>query len=183
MIIQWSVVATIASPLVALFVGAALNRMIERRPRLITYVGHVSAHRIAQEGMSSFDVFTHSVVLKNAGRRSAYNVRLTHAILPNFNILPGIQYNIETLPSGEVDIAIPVLVPEQEITISYLYYPPTTWDQINGAVKSDEGSARVLTVFPAVRHPTWVNALASGLMLVGMLALLYVIAELTIRLW
>ena len=65
MVIQWSIVATIAAPIIALFVGAALNRAVERRPRLVTYLGHVSAHRVEGEGGAPFDVFTHSVVLKN----------------------------------------------------------------------------------------------------------------------
>ena len=39
---------------------------------------------------------------------------------------------------------MPTLVPNEQVTISYLYFPPTTWKQINGPVKSDEGLARVL---------------------------------------
>ena len=183
MVIQWSIVATISAPIIALFVGVALNRAVERRSRLVTYLGHVSAHRVEHEGGAPFNVFTHSVVLKNAGRSSAHNVRLTHSILPTFNVHPGIAYEIERLPNGEIDIVIPVLVPRQEITISYLYYPPTTWDRINGSVKSDEGLAKFLTVLPAVRYPTWVNAIAGGLVLVGIVALLYVIVELTVRFW
>ena len=183
MAIQWSLVATIAAPLIALFVGAGLNRIIERRPRLVTYLGHVSAHRIDRDGGTPFDIFTHSVVLKNAGRSSAHNVRLTHAILPTFDVHPSIPYGTEDLPNGGVDIVIPVLVPQQEVTVSYLYYPPTTWDKVNGSVKSDEGLAKFLTVLPAVQYPAWVNAAAGALMLVGILALLYAIAELTIRFW
>ena len=36
--IAWNVVAIIAAPLIALFVGAVLNRAIESRPRLVTYL-------------------------------------------------------------------------------------------------------------------------------------------------
>ena len=179
--IDWGIVATVAAPVIALFIGAALNRAIERRPRLVTYLGHVSAHRVEREGGAPFNVFTHSVVLKNAGRSPAHNVRLSHSILPNFNVHPSIVYETERLPNGDVDIVIPVLVPGQEITISYLYYPPTTWDKINGSVKSDEGLAKFITVLPAVRYPTWVNAIAGGLMLAGAVALLYMVVELTIR--
>lgn len=183
MVIQWSDVATIAAPIIALFIGAALNRVIEKSPRLVTYLGYVSAHRIDQGVSTPIDIFTHSVVLKNAGRSPAHNVRLTHAILPNFKIHPSIQYETELLPNGDVDIVIPVLVPQQEVTISYLYYPPTTWDKINGSVKSDEGLAKFLTVLPAVRYPAWVNTVAGGLMLVGIVALLYALVDLAVTFW
>ncbi len=180
MVIEWSIVATIAAPLVALFVGAALNRAIESRARLVSYLGHVSAHRINLETENHLDVFTHSIVLKNNGRSPAHNVRITHTILPSFNVHPGVVFTRETLPSGEVDIVIPVLVPHQEITISYLYHPPTTWNQINGHIKSDEGMAKVLTVLPMIQYPKWANAIVGSLMFVGLMALLYVIAHLAI---
>ena len=171
--IDWNIVAIIAAPLVTLFVGAALTHAIERRPRLVTYLGYVAAHRVTLESGVPFDVYTHSVVLKNAGRRAARNVCLTHSILPNFSVCPSIKYRTEQLPSGEIDIVFPVLVPGQEMTISYLYLPPTTWDKVNGPVKSDDGHAKVIRVLPAIQHPAWVNAIVSGLVLVGITALLY----------
>ena len=176
--IDWSIMATIAAPLIALFVGATLNRAIERRARLVSYLGHVAAHRIDLENGNQLDVFTHSIVLKNNGRSPAHNVRITHTTLPSFNVRSGVMFTTETLPSGEIDIVISVLVPRQEITISYLYHPPTTWSQVNGQIKSDEGMAQVLTVLPVVQFPKWVNAIAAGLMFIGLIALLYVTANL-----
>ncbi|MCY4137706.1 MAG: hypothetical protein OXF56_05515 [Rhodobacteraceae bacterium] len=173
MIVDWSVVATIVAPLITLFFGAAVNRAIEKRPRLVAYLGHVSAHRIQQENGIPLDVFTHSVVLKNAGRSPAHNVRLTHQILPNFDIFPGVQFETSVLPNGEIDIVVPILVPSQELTVSYLYHPPTTWNKINGPIRSDEGMAKTLSVLPTVQFPTWVNAIATGLMLLGIISLLY----------
>ncbi len=69
--VDWSIVATIAAPLITLVAGALLNRAIENRPRLLTYLGHVSAHRLTQADGTPYDVFTHSVVLRNSGRRPA----------------------------------------------------------------------------------------------------------------
>ena len=37
MVIDWMVVSTIAAPVIALFVGAALDRYLERKPKLIPY--------------------------------------------------------------------------------------------------------------------------------------------------
>ena len=177
MAVDWNIVATIAAPLIALFLGAALNRKLERRARLITYLGHVSAHRVEPEMGNSFNVFTHSIVLRNAGRSAARNVRVTHSTLPNYSVFPGITYGVEHLPDGETDIVIPILVPEQEITISYLYYPPTTWDKINSTVRSDDGFAKVMNVLPTIQYPKWINATAGSLMLIGIVALLYVFFE------
>ena len=177
MAIDWDIVATIAAPLITLFFGVALSRKLERRPRLITYLGHVSAHRIDPETGNPIDVFTHSIVLQNAGRNAAHNVRITHSILPNFAVFPEIKYEVDHLPGGGSDIVVPVLVPQQEITISYLYFPPTTWDKINRIVTSNEGFAKVMNVLPAIQHPKWVNATAGSLMLIGIIALLYAIFE------
>lgn len=44
--IDWQIVATIASPIIALFIGALLDRAIEERPRVVAYLGHVSGIRL-----------------------------------------------------------------------------------------------------------------------------------------
>ena len=100
--VDWGVVATIASPVIALFAGAIINRALESRPRLVTYLSHVSAHALKQDDGSTSEVFTHSVVLSNSGRRPANNVRLAHLYLPNFNVLPDIEHRIEEVDSGYV---------------------------------------------------------------------------------
>lgn len=173
--IDWSALATISAPVIALFVGAALNRALERRPRLITYLGHVSAHRIEPEPGNPIDVYTHSVVIKNAGASPARNVRLTHSNLPHFIVYPSVQYSRDLLPSGEIDVVFPILVPRQEVTVSYLYFPPTTWNQINGPIKSDEGPAKVMRVLPTIQYPAWINAIAIGFLLMGIIATLYLV--------
>jgi len=174
MSIDWNIVTTIASPIIALFIGAFLNRAIERRPRLITYLGHVGAHRLNQQDGSSLDVYTHSVVLRNAGSRPATNVRLEHPILPDFNVLPDIEHEVRDLPGGGREIVFPVLVPKEQVTISYLYFPPTVWNQINGGIKSDAGHAKVLNVLPTQQYPAWFNRIAASLMIIGLIAVLYV---------
>ena len=179
MVIEWNIVATILAPLIALFIGAILNRAAEKRPRLVTYLGHVSTHRIERNDGVPFNVFTHSIVLKNAGRSPARNVRLTHSVLPNYNILPSVKFETEILPNGEIDIVIPVLVPRQELTISYLYYPPNTWDKLYPTIRSDEGFARELKVLPTIQFPKWVNIILVGLMFIGVVAVLYVLIQLS----
>lgn len=175
MAIDWSIVATITAPILALLMGAILNRAIESRPRLVTYLGHVSAHRLRNNDGSPNDVYTHSLVIRNSGRKPATNVRLSHAYLPNFNVFPDIEHRVEELPGGGKEIVIPSLVPGEQVTISYLYFSPVTWNQINGQIKSDEGLAKVLHVLPTQQYSKWFNRLALLLMLGGLVAGFYVL--------
>ena len=145
--IDWSVVATIGAPIIALFVGAALDRYLERRARVISYLGHVSGIQLTRpEG--PVVVNTHSVVLRNTGGRAATNVRLGHAVLPDFQIFPDIDYTVKNLPGGQKEIVIPILVPKKDITVTYLYFPPLTWNQVNTHLESDDGPVRVFEDFP-----------------------------------
>lgn len=175
MTLDWSIIATIAAPILALLVGAVLNRAIESRPRLITYLGHVSAHRLRNDDGTQSDVYTHSVVIRNSGHKPATNVRLAHTYLPNFNVFPEIEHRVEKLPGGGREIVLPSLVPGEQVTISYLYFPPIMWSQINGQIKSDEGLAKVLHVLPTQQYPKWFNQLALFLMLGGLVASFYVL--------
>lgn len=170
-----NVYAVFLAPIVALFVGAALNHIIRSRPRVTTYLSHTSAHRIPLQDGQFLDVYTHSIVLKNSGRKAAKNVRIGHTTLPNYNVIPQVNFTAEELPDGGSDIVIPTLVPGEQITVSYLYYPPTTWRDINTSVKSDEGFAKVLNVLPMVQFPKWFNAIMAALILVGLSTLLYLI--------
>lgn len=173
MAIDWNAVATVAAPIIALFVGVWVNRRFESRPKLISYFSHVSAFRHIPEGGEPLQVNTHSVVLRNTGRRSATNVRLHHANLPNFNIWPVVVHNIETLPDGSQDIVIPALIPGEEITVSYLYFPPLVAGQINAGIKCDQGFANQITVLLQRQYPRWFNRTVIVLFFVGVVTVCY----------
>ena len=137
--IDWGMVATIASPLVALVVGFVLTRTLNR-PVVTTYLGHTSAHRAdAVAGGQRFDVFTHSLVIQNTGWRSASNVKLAHSKLPSFSVYPDVEYRVSDLPGGGQEILFPSLVPNEQVTVSYLYIPPGNLgsDQPRGQVRLD----------------------------------------------
>jgi hypothetical protein len=172
--VDWDLVGNIAAPLIALVAGAFLNRLMESRPRLLTYLGHVGDHMVKGENGNNQHIYTHSVVVRNAGRKRATNVRLSHPYLPSFNVHPDVQHHVSDLPGGGREITFPVLVPNEQITISYLYFPPITWSAINGPIRSDEGIAKVLHVLLTQQYPRWFNGLAAGLMLVGLMSILYV---------
>lgn len=171
--IDWGVVATIAAPIIALFVGGWVNRRFENRPHLTSYYGHVAAFVHTPAQGQPVDVHTHSIVLRNAGRRSATNVRVRHSVLPDFNVWPQVAYTVEELPGGGAEIVIPTLVPGEEVTISYLYFPPVRVDQINAAITSDAGFAQAIPVLLQRQYPTWFNVTVGILILVGIIAVLY----------
>ena len=144
--------ALILTHFFTLLIGLILNYTLIRRTRLISYLSHVSVFSIRREDGNNIPVFTHQLVVRNVGSKPAKNVRIGHRLLPpNFNIYPKIQYEVVELPDGGKEIIIPNMVKGEEISISYLYYPPITWDKINTQIKSDEGFAKRVNVL-LTRH-------------------------------
>ncbi|CAA0113807.1 Uncharacterised protein [Halioglobus japonicus] len=183
MSINWDLVVQLGWPIVLLFIGALLNHLLEKRERIVAYLSHVSSFRLETNAPDAEPiwVYTHSVVVRNSGRKAATNVRLGHNVLPNVNVTPDIQYEMRELPSGGKEIVIPNLVPKKEITISYLYYPPTTWNQINTHLETDEGPIKVVRVMPQIQAPTWVLRCIWALIIIGVISLAYAAVELVQR--
>ncbi|MFN0039968.1 MAG: hypothetical protein ACKVP2_10700 [Burkholderiales bacterium] len=166
------VVAKLAGPLLSLLVGAVIKHYTEARSRVVSFIGHVSAFTL--QGEQGTVVHTHSVVVRNAGRKAAHNVRLTHGVLPiNITVYPPMQYAIERNPEGAGEIVFPVLVPKEQVTVSYLYFPPLLWNQINVNTKSDEGFAKIINVIPIPQPNKAVIAVVWGLMFIGASFLFY----------
>lgn len=182
MAIDWTAVATIAAPIFALFVGVWVNRRFESRPILIAYFGHVATFRHTPTGGQSLNVHTHSVVLRNAGRQAATNVRLHHNFLPDFNIWPALVHRVEPLPDGSRDIVIPVLIPGETITVSYLYFPPVIVTQVNAGIKCDQGFAQQIQVLLQRQYPRWFNQLTLLLLYVGLISVVYMVYRLALTL-
>jgi hypothetical protein len=131
--IDWTLVARFAGPVLGALVAFLLLRLSERTVKLVTYYGHVGVFRIhppQQQGQPApppFPIHAHTVVIRNAGKKSATNVRVSHGILPpDFSIFPDVPHRVEVLPGGGSDIVIPQLIPEQQVTISYMYPPATS---------------------------------------------------------
>ena len=70
MVIDWMVVSTIAAPVIALFVGAALDRYLERKPKLIAYFSHASSFHLA--GQNPLQIHTHAIVIKKRWENCRY---------------------------------------------------------------------------------------------------------------
>lgn len=172
MTIDIEAIAKIAAPLISLVFGAIIKRYTEARARLVSFIGHVSSFTLQDEQRTI--IHTHSIVVRNAGRKAAHNVRLAHTVLPpNITIYPAVQYTIQKNPEGASEIVIPVLVPKEQVTVSYLYFPPLTWNQVNASTKSDEGFAKILNVIPMPQPRRFIIWIVWGLVFVGASFVLY----------
>ena len=165
-------IAKLISPLITLIISVIIKHYTERRSKVISFIGHVSSFTLNNEERTP--VFTHSIIVRNAGRKAAQNIRLGHNVMPpNVTVFPKIQYQIENTPEGASEIVIPILVPKEQVTISYLYFPPVTWDKINSYTKSDEGFAKIINVIPMPQPSKFFLSLVWLLMFVGASFLFY----------
>lgn len=179
---DWTLFARYAAPVATLFIGAALNRYLERRPKLIAFLSHAAAVSVQPPNGQAFSVHTHAVVVRNTGGKSATNIRLGHAVLPNFSVYPQIAYTVSPLPLGGQEIVFPTLVPGEQVAVNYLYVPPLIWSEVNTHIKSDEGLAKILNVLPTPQASPWLTRLAAFLMLIGAVTTLVAVVELVRRL-
>lgn len=177
--IDWNLVAAVGMPILTLFLGALINHLLESRPKLISYLGFISAHRLEPrpEGNPVAIVNTHSVVIRNTGRRAATNVRLGHNFLPNVNVYPDVAYEVKDLPGGGKEIVFPTLVPKKEISINYLYFAPETWQHVNTHIESDEGPAKVVNVLLQPQAKPWLLRTIWAFIVIGVIACGYILFE------
>ena len=162
-------------------VGALINHLVERRPRLLVYYGHVASFQLTQPEPDAHPVGvnTHAVVIRNAGRATAHNVRVPHWGLLSHNVRP---IHVSVFPpvattrdvaEGREAIVISALPPGQMVTLSYLYFPPITFNLINMPISSDEVMARQILVLPTRQPPRWWVLLRRLLVVLGLAAVVY----------
>lgn len=165
-------IAKVISPIITLLVGVLIKHYTERRSKLVSFIGHISSFKLRDEKQTQ--VYTHSIVVRNAGRKSAHNIRIGHNFLPpNMQINPSVKYSIDKNPEGGVEIIFPIMVPKEQVTISYLYFPPITWNQVNAYTKSDDGFAKILNVIPIPQPSNLVIAIVWLLMFLGASFVIY----------
>ncbi|MDD5422233.1 MAG: hypothetical protein PHT32_02265 [Candidatus Omnitrophica bacterium] len=171
---NWPVVATIGSPIIALFVGAAIDRFIERKPKLIAYFTHASAFNLT--GTNPVKIHTHGIIIKNIGKKPATDIRVRHNFLPrDFNVYPVVDYHVQNLPGGGAEIVFPTLVQNEQVSISYIYFPPILYSQIHAGIRHGDGFAKEVTALPTPQYPAWIRKLLMLLLLLGIIMLVYLI--------
>ncbi len=177
--INWIIVATIVGPVLGVIVGIAIEKWLDRKPKVIGYIGHASVFTLKDQQKTV--VHTHSFIVRNASKKPATNIKIGHYTLPeDFTIFPPIDHQIVELDGGVKEIQIPKLIPDEQVTISYLYFPPLVWDQISAYNKHDDGYFKIINVIPAPMYPKWAQKLIQVILGVGVLTILYFTIELGI---
>lgn len=90
---------------------------------------------------------------------------------------PPIEYETKIIDGG-TELVFPILVPGEQITISYLYFPPVIMSNINTYVKSDEGFAKILNIIPSPKLPFWLENILYILLFIGGLVVVYLFIRL-----
>jgi hypothetical protein len=188
--VDLSLLTSVAEKIGLLFAGGLVGRFFERRARVVVFYGHVGQFRLQPQQQGSVQpqqqpglVHTHSVVIRNAGRVAAHNVHVPHRGMLNaanihISIEPHLAHTVQALPNWTEEILFPALPARFQVTVSYLYFPPILFSQINAPIYSDEGLARVIDVLPQEQWPRWLSAMLGGLVLIGIIAVAYALFEL-----
>ena len=171
---DWDIALRIVGFFAPAMVGAVVTHFVEHRPRLIAFWAHTGAVMLGNQN-PPLQVNTHSVTLRNIGWRFCTNVRVTHLTLPDFSVFPNVQFSVVPMPQGGSQIVFPAIVPKQQVTIHYLYFPPLFANQIHQGVIYDQGLAREVRVLPTPQPPGWALALVSFLVFLGASALTYIV--------
>lgn len=170
-------ILSIIGPLVTTLLAYILNKYFYNRACLIAYYGHIDSLKLnnPDDPEQPFRLNIHVIVLRNTGRVAAKNVRVIYQHFPDisFNISQGCNYTVSDIPDGGKEIMFPVLVPKEQINITYLYFPPKTFKDISTSIKSDEGLAREIHVIPAPSLSNWQTAILYFLLFVGCSTFIY----------
>lgn len=120
----------------------------------------------------------HSLVIQNIGRATAHNVRVGHLSLAgvNYRVTNAVPTMVRSeAPSTEVEFVIPVIPAGYQVSIDYLYFPPTTFETINNYVTCDEGVAEVRTLLHAWRMS---NSMKLAITAIGITSLVALVTAL-----
>jgi hypothetical protein len=114
------------------------------------------------------------VVIQNRGRKAATNVRLGHHHLPAFSVYPpSLAFSEVPVPGSANQILFLVLPPKSQVQITYVYFPPLTYNQIHAGISSDDGSPTARDLLITHRPATAVIIAWWSLVALGLVTALY----------
>lgn len=195
----FDVLAKVIIPLATPLIVGLIFRRIEAKPRLITYLTNISTFRLPPQqppqppprlpniegGAQAAPpagpqpppmVFSHGIVVRNIGKKTAMNVRIGHAAVPlSYDLKPVTKHEVSVIPEGGWEILIPTMVPNEQVRISYLYFPPVTWNQINSYTKSDEAMAEGIEHLPGPPPSALIKFAAVVLLYIGLATAAYLL--------
>ncbi|WP_219268013.1 hypothetical protein [Pseudomonas sp. Xaverov 259] len=143
----------VAAPILTAVFGLVAKIYLDAKPKLVCYMIHSFAIPMRNQNhpdAQPLTINTHTIAVRNSGKKSATNVRIGHHSLPDFQIYPPLIHEVTRNADGTGEILIPTLVPGEQINIGYLYFPPQMYQNINSYCKSDEVLAKYLNVVPMV---------------------------------
>ncbi|HSW75795.1 MAG TPA: hypothetical protein VLG50_02025 [Candidatus Saccharimonadales bacterium] len=159
-------------------IGIFLNRFFESKSKLIAYFSHVGAGQVRINNDSPVvPINTHSIVVYNAGRKPAVNVRVGHHpfvrdVQNMVAVFPPQQFRTETVTNAGEEMVFDRILPRRSITITYIYTGLTV-NQITAYVRSDEAEAKFLPVTIIRQYSTSILNILRGLVFVGFITVLY----------
>lgn len=157
------------------FISITLNQWLEKKPKLIAYIGQQGIFRLKKrENLPETEILTHSIVIKNDGKKSAKNINVIHVNLPeDFTVFPATDWTLKELNYGAKALVFPNLAPSQQITIAYLY--PPNFPLIHGEISYEEGMAKIIEMLPVQQISQSLHILRCILILTGLIFWLYLI--------
>jgi hypothetical protein len=152
-----------------------INRILTDKAKIYCYYGHSASVKtnVLDLYKNPVIVNTHAIYIENKGRKTANKVKVGHIFLPDFQIFPSKQYNINLLPDGSHEVEIENILPKELIVINYLYFPPSLYNEINTYVTYEEGYAKIVNVQLTIKFPKYVELISWFLILTGIATLLY----------
>jgi hypothetical protein len=111
--------------------------------------------------------------VRNTGKKTAHNIRIGHNFLPAFQIYPQLAHEVVKAEDGSAEIVIPTLVPGEQVSVSYLYFPPNAWNQVHSYCKSDEMEAKYVNVIPTAQLNKFQITVFSIVLFVGATTIVY----------
>lgn len=175
---DWHAIGVIAGWILPAIAGGIITWLAERRPKLMAWFPASAAVTLHQlpGGQTPPVVHTHSVMIRNRGRKAATNVRIGHNVLPAFSLFPpSVSFTTLKLQGMEEQIVFPVLPPRTQVQISYVYFPPLIYSQIHAGVSSDEGPASARDVVINPRPTIGLVLIAWSLWAVGLVGVLFAV--------
>jgi hypothetical protein len=143
--------------------------VLTNKSDLVYYFTHASAIPLkANNNKSNVTVNSHTIVIKNIGNKTTKNIRIGHLCDVDFNIYPLVHFQRLPIANGGFELVIPTMTQNETLTISYLYFPQLTYQQICSYIKSDDGMIRQIEVMPTPILSKWKIKLIQVLLLIGL---------------
>ena len=155
---DWDLVSKLVFPVITAIVVAAIGKRMENRPKLITYMAHAAGFSLPPvqgqqlptagaepkgqgdastppSGAAGAQVNVHSIIIRNTGKKTAFNVRLGHNLpIAHYVIEPRIQHESKTAAAGGWGDHRPRTRSERaDHGVGTITFPPLTWHQINAS--------------------------------------------------